>query len=107
MLSIKLSAQLELIQIRALRIIFGQNNVECLMDQYSIPLLASRRDDLCIRFFKKLSTECNPLSINLSPVDDHCHNLRNKFQFKTIDTRTARFSKSFVPYGLQNWQKHL
>ena len=104
MLTDKLNSQLELIQTRALRIVLGQYDIDALMAQYNIPSLASRRETLCIKFFRRW---CSDNNSTLPLSDYNLHDLRQTRKFKLLCARTSTFANSLLPYGLRNWQQHL
>ena len=103
------SNKLEVIQKRALSIIFGtfvfeEYNNFCAANQ--IQSLKERRDSLCKDFFNKsVLNEAGSLHhlIYKPENSEHLSILRNPRQYSIPTARTSRFKKSFLIYGLNNY----
>ena len=100
------SKQIERIQIRALKIILNSNCIDyenlCLI--HNLDTLSNRRNQLCMTFFEKsVLDKSGCLYYLLPPQRDVCDRLRHQSKFYLPATRTARFSNSFIVYGLNNY----
>ena len=103
------SNKLEVIQKRALSIIFGmfvfeEYNNFCIANR--IQTLKERRDSLCKNFFNKsVLNETGSLHylINKPVNSDHLSTLRNPRCYSIPTARTSRFKQSFIIHGLDNY----
>ena len=92
--------QLEAIQRRAVRIIFGKE-----LD-FDIPLLADRRDRQMRQLFTGMhdSSHCLHRLLLENSVESAIHTLRNHKNYRVPFARTNRFKNSFLLYSLRNFQ---
>ena len=108
-ITIAQSNKIELIQKRALSIIFGS----FVFDEYdsfcvanNIQTLKDRRESLCKNFFNKsVLNVCGFLHHLISKPVNHeqLSILRNARQYYVPKTRTSRFQKSFIVHALLNY----
>jgi hypothetical protein len=108
-ITIAQSNKIELIQKRALSIIFGS----FVFDEYdsfcvanNIQTLNDRRESLCKNFFNKsVLNVCGSLHHLISKPVNHeqLSILRNARQYYVPITRTSRFQKSFIVHALLNY----
>jgi len=100
------SKQIERIQIRALKIILNSNCIdyESLCLTHNLDTLSNRRNQLYMTFFEKsVLDKSGCLYYLLPPQRDMCDRLRHQSKFYLPAIRTARFSNSFIVYGLNNY----
>ena len=98
--------QLEAIQKRAMKIIFGSNSGDLPRPLVTAPSLAERREMLTKRFFMDLLNEKNCLH-ELLPAkrdSDVTGKLRDAKQYPVPWARTKRFRKSTIVYALSHFQ---
>ena len=99
--------QLETIQRRAVRIIFGKEmDFDILAIIYDIPLLADRRDRQMRQLFNGMhdSSHCLHRLLLKNYVDPAIHTLHNHKNCRVPFARTSRFKNSFLLYALRNFQ---
>jgi len=100
--------QLESVQKRAFRIIYNSNCLDyenfCVIHQ--LQTLSIRRDILCKSFFDKQVLNTNSCLHYLLPQSRISVNnrLRKVVPFPPPRSRTVRFSNSFIPFALSNYQ---
>ena len=97
--------QLERIQRRALRIIYGGDNDGRRQALSTMRPLSDRRDQLCRKFFKKLlePTSCLHQLLPIARDDDVTERLRRAKRYLAPRTRTELFKKSAIVYALNNY----
>jgi hypothetical protein len=100
------SAQLETIQRRAVRVIFGKDNQEIDNAMRSLTSLADRREQLANQFFKSFLIPTNCLHQLLPAKRDSViiAKLRHASQYPGFTARTERFKNSAINYALNNFQ---
>ena len=98
------SSNLELIQKRALKIIFPTLSYEqCLID-HNILTLADRRLLLSKKFFMSVIRTNNPVSSLMCKNQSRRQRGRNTLTFQLPMCKTDRYKNSFVPFALQHFQ---
>ena len=103
-LTVSDSARLEGIQKRAMKIAFPELPYECAFTLTNINTLHSRREDLSRRFFRGKLSPSHKRHHLLPPPRLVSHNFRKKTQFPAPRTRTTRYQRTLIPYGLVHWQ---
>ena len=99
--------QVEAIQRRAVRIIFGKElDFDILAIIHDIPLLADRRDRQMRQLFTDMndSSHCLHKLLLVNSVESAIHTLRNQKNYRVLFARTNRFKNSFLLYALPNFQ---
>jgi hypothetical protein len=98
--------QLESIQRRAMKLIYGGNADDLSRALVSLPSLAERRGRLTEQFFKTLlnPTSCLHSLIPAKRNSDVTCKLRYANQYPVPWTRTEHYKKSTVIYGLEHYQ---
>jgi Reverse transcriptase (RNA-dependent DNA polymerase) len=105
----ELSDRLELVQKRALSIIFNMSvyeNYFVFCSSNGIETLFDRRDKLCKSFFTKCVLNENSCLHCLLPTSKEKYiadKLRKRPIYNTVTATTARFMKSFIMYGLAKY----
>jgi len=100
-LTVAQSNVLESLQKRALRIIYGSDNSTINMVWAGIDTLATRRELLSAKFFKRHVLDCNSSLNYLLPAKrdpNILEKLRDGKPYEHLKTRTGKFKKSFIPY---------
>jgi hypothetical protein len=100
------TGQLEAIQRRAVRIIYGNSKPELATALKAMPSLSDRRDKLSRRFFADLQKPSSCLR-DLLPAkrdDDIIGRLRQAARYAPPTARTERFKNSAIVYALNNYQ---
>ena len=94
-----LSNKIELVQKRALRIVYPGLQYTDALQIAQIPRLDTRRHTLCMKTFEKIGEPNNRLNHLLPPtrVAAHGRTLRNSDCLSLPKCRTARYKHSFVP----------
>jgi hypothetical protein len=98
--------QLESIQKRALKIIFGNNNVDVSQALNTLPSLSERRDFLTKKFFNSLLSPSSCLH-DLIPEKRDINvvaKLRDARQYLPPFARTESYKKSTLVFALNNYQ---
>lgn len=104
-----LKEEIERIQRRALRIICPYLSYNKALTANNIPLLSQRRNELCQTYFKKLLNPKHKLN-DLIPQrckDLRLQNLRNDQHIDTLQCKTSRFYKSFIPSSIVDFNDSL
>jgi len=71
---------------------------------HNLDTLNNRRNQLCVIFFEKsVLDKSGCLYYLLPPQRDVCDRLWHQSKFYLPSTRSARFSNSFIVYGLNNY----
>jgi hypothetical protein len=98
--------RLESIQRRALHIISGSLDYELNCALYDIETVDTRLDILSRQFFVRISNSADCLNHLLPPERpaEVIESLRRANKLPGILCRTARYSKSFLPHALNNYQ---
>lgn len=104
MLTEFLKEQLEIIQTRALRIVFNTCDTETHVNTFKIPSLFDRREKLCKKLFKRLITRKTECAIDLQFEERSVRELRKAERYIIPSCRTATFANSFIPYSLSKFQ---
>ncbi len=106
----ELSDHIELVQKRALRIIFSYSRVTDISynnfcSELSISPLSSRRDELSYKFFHKLFDTSSCLHHLIPDKRDttQSQKLRHPTLYQAPFARTERFKNSFIIYGLNHY----
>ena len=96
--------RIERIQKRAMLIIYG-TDYKHLCKTNVLPLY-ERRESLCKRFFKTVFDDSSCLHYLLPEPrnSDVINRLRNPIRYTAATPRTSCFEKSFLMYGLNNYQ---
>jgi hypothetical protein len=96
--------RIERIQKRAMLIIYGIDYKQ--LCKTNVLPLYERRESLCKRFFKTVFDESSCLHYLLPEPrnSDVIDRLRNPIRYTAATPRTSRFEKSFLMYGLNNYQ---
>lgn len=94
-----LSVKIELVQKRALRILYPGTHYADALQNAQCPRLDIRRQELCTKSFKKISDSSSRLHHLLPPtrVAAHGRALRNKDCISLPKCRTDRYKRSFIP----------
>jgi hypothetical protein len=106
-LTVAQSEMLESLQKRALRIIYCSDNYTINMVLAGIDTLATRRELLTVKFFKRhVLDTTSALNYLLPPKRDPeiLERLRDSKPREPLKTRTEKFKTSFIPYCLINYQ---
>ena len=106
-LSKEQSNQIERIQKRALYIIHGNADYDELCERFNCQTLYERREMLAKRFFQSILTDINNCLHKLLPEPRDrtiIDKLRHAPLFVADTSRTNRFQKSLIMYGLNNFQ---
>jgi len=109
-LSRDLSAKIERVQKRALRIILGPDYVsyESALRTTGLSRLDSRRDILCLRYAQSLANSSRYSSwLPLRRGDVHNRTLRNNASYTSFKCRTSRLSNSTLPYCVRLLNENL
>jgi len=99
--------QLEDVQRRALRIIFGNIPYDEARRTYNILSLAERRHELGKRFFQGVIKDKSNVLFYLLPAKRDVElttRLRCATQYPTIYARTNRYKNYFILFGLNHFQ---
>jgi len=98
--------QLESIQKRSMKIIFGTNSGDLPRALVTVPSLAERREWLKKRFFCDMSNQTNCLHELLPKKRDNdvTGKLRDVKQYPVPWARTEQFKKSTIVYALSHYQ---
>ena len=100
-----LSDILESIQKRALRIILPEMNYEEACEALDLPLLSTRRSELCKKIFLNMTKPNHKLHDLLPQKNSDTLNFRKKkTEYPLPQCKTNRYENSFVPYCLINYQ---
>ena len=95
---------LELLQKRALKIIFPLLSYEDALEHSHILKIKDRIDDTCRAFFNKVQDKQDKLHSLLTEENNTLHNTRHKKKYSLPQCNTNRFKHSFIPYSLFNYQ---
>ena len=103
-----LSDQIEAVQKRALRLIYGSSlfshrNYESFCSELGISTLRDRREDLCKSFFMGLLDPNSCLHHLVPNRKDSTSLLRNSFPYQIPFARTNRYKNSFILYALRHY----
>ena len=96
-----LSMDLEQVQRRALRIIFGDGTYNDHREAAGLPTLLDRRLRLCEAFYKEMNKPDNRLHHLLPAPRERRYSLRRPRRLPEIPGRTTRFKNSFVPWAVR------
>ena len=103
-----LSKDIERILLRAMKIIDPSLSYNDALAVFDIPTLSSRREQLCLMFFrKKVVTQSSALSELIQTIKLHSYNLRVPDKLVPPRCRTNRFRNSFVPSSVIQYNEHL
>jgi len=100
------STAIENIQKRDIHIIYAEGDYKTALIVAGVDSLKDRRETLMARFFKRQVLANNALLHHLLPErrdNETIRSLRNSQPFHSIRTRTNKFHKPFLPYGLDNF----
>jgi len=106
-LTVAQSDALEAIQKRAMRIVFQSMDYVTACILANIDALSSRREQLTMKFFNRCVLNPDSCIHYLLPekrAPEIINKLRKSSQFEISQSRTVKFSKSFIPYCLSNYQ---
>ena len=103
-LTIGLSDTLESIQIRAFRIIDSSLSYEEACEKFQMQTLKERREEICKKFFMKMTNPTHRLHDLLPEPKTHKHDLRVQLTYPLPRCHTNRYKNSFVPWCLYNLQ---
>ena len=108
-LPIYLSDNIETIQKRCLRTIFPGHSYDEARSISNLPTLFERRTKLCQSYFwKKYNVDHNkPIIISLYWHRNIPYGLRTHNTLPVPLSRTDRFRRSLIPWGLANWQHNV
>ncbi len=95
---------LESVQKRALKIIFPKLKYEDALEKTGLPLLVTRRKEMCHNLFRKIQNSEHRLHKLLPPKRDNSHNLRHSRQYEPPLCSTNRYKNTFIPYCLYQFQ---
>ena len=99
-----LSKDIERIQHRALKIIQPSLSYDEALVVSNIQMLHSRREQLCLTFFKnKVIPESSPLTGLVEIAADPGYDLRAVKKFALIKCVTSRFKNSFFPSSVEQF----
>jgi len=94
---------LESLQRRAMRIIFQNSDYPMLLIRAELDTLESRRDYWTVRFFHRSvlpESSCPHYLLADKRDPSVADRLRHPRNFETLQSRTVKFQKSFIPYSL-------
>ena len=94
-----LSEELEQVQQRALRIIFGEGSYKDHLEAAGLPTLFERRLLLCEAFYKKMNKPDNKLHHLLPTPKEHKYSLRHPRRLPDIPGHTKAFQKQLRAMG--------
>ena len=95
------SQDIENIQKRVLRTIYGWKSYEVLLQEAGLPMLNERRYTLCKNYFR----ECMEFHTKLLPCKRLInHDLRTINPYPVPKCRTSRYQNSFIPWALRYLQ---
>ena len=100
----ELGDELEHIQKRALRIAYPHLSYRESLSVSGLPDLRIRRENICRKFFQKVSHSSHILFKHLPKGKDCDYNLRRKKTFKLPAVKTERLKRSPIFYGVFNYQ---
>jgi Reverse transcriptase (RNA-dependent DNA polymerase) len=106
-LTVAQSDALEAIQKRAMRIVFQSMDYVTACILANIDALSARREQLTMKFFNRCVLNPDSCIHYLLPekrAPEIINKLRKSSQFEISQSRTVKFSKSFIPYCLSNYQ---
>ena len=103
-LTIGLSDTIESIQKRAFHIIDSSLTYEEACTKFQMQTLKERRDDICAKFFQKMTLPNHRLHDLLPEPKKYHHDLRTKRTYPLPKCQTNRYKNSFVPWCLYNVQ---
>ena len=94
-----LKDRIEMVQKRAMRIIFPGTHYRDALTLSKCSRLNQRRNELCYKVLKNIEQPDSRLHHLLPPLRSQCHkyNLRNNSDYDLPKCRTDRFKKSFFP----------
>lgn len=95
--------ELELIQIRAFKIIMPHLSYEEALKQSTFPTIRDRLLGLCSSFFEKMKSDSHRLNY-LLPASNNRRQLRTTKMYEFPKCNTNRFKNSFIMYSLFNFQ---
>ena len=96
-----LSAELEHIQRRALRIIYGEEEYNHHLQIARLQPLSERRLDLCRSFYSKMKQRDNRLHHLIPAPGVLRYGLRQPRRLPELPARTKRYKNSFVPWAVR------
>ena len=103
-LPIHLSDNIEIIQKRAVRAICPGMSYVDILNHINLSTLKERHDYLCKKYFRNMLAPSHKVNC-LLPEKRHVeYDLRRGNMYPLPVTRTNRFSKSLIPWGLYHWQ---
>ena len=92
-----LSAELEQLQKRAMRIIFPFTSYRDALQQARLETLSARRELITSKLFESISSNENHRLYKLLPSRNKCHfNLRHKRNFNIPMAKTKRLMNTFI-----------
>ena len=103
-LTVGLSDTLESIQRRAFHIIDSSLTYQEACVKFRMQTLKERREDICAKFFKKMTLPKHRLHDLIPEPKNHIHDLRNKLTYPLPKCQTNRYKNSFVPWCLYHLQ---
>ena len=103
-LNLKLTAKLEYVQKRALRIIIPSVPYPLALVQAKIPTLEDRRVQITKRFFIKMQDPSHKLHKMLPLANPPKYQTRNAHKYPLPRCHTNRYKNSFIPFCLYNFQ---
>ena len=103
-LTLAQSKTLESVQRRALRIILPYVPYKDACTQLGLPLLSTRREQLCAQFFKSMTIPGHKLNDMIPEPRDMAYKLRTSTQYPLPRCKTNRYKNSLVPWCLFNCQ---
>lgn len=95
--------ELELIQKRALRTIFGWRPYEDNLAEAQLATAKDRRDELCHIFYTKMKAPGHRLHHLLPEPREQAYDLRRKRRLPLPKTRTKRYQNSFIPWCIRHF----
>ena len=73
-------------------------------DHLDLPLLSTRRVDICQKFFDAMKRDDHKLHDMLPEKRAHVYKLRDSKEYPLPKCKTNRYKNSFVPWCLYNLQ---
>ena len=103
-LPVYLSDNIEMIQKRAVRVIFPGESYDDIFTQIYLSTLKDRRDYLCKKYFINMQARSHKVNCLLPEKRHVDHDLRRGNTYPLPVTRTNRYKHSLIPWGLYHWQ---
>ena len=97
------SEQLEMVQRRALGIIYPEHGYQDALVKANLQSLAQRRIELCQKLFVQMQNKEHRLNKLLPPLNEPSYNLRRHRKYSVNSRPSVRQSKEFVTFCIDNF----